>query len=156
VLKFWKWINLSAAWPRDLKRRFYGDRVITIAWYRFNFQPHRTRCLSLLDGFEQAANSVVRRQRNNRKTRKWTTPKRMRIRPKYSATSLSRDKKIKIEQTNKLSRNFFFLFDLELTPSCGVNYRFFVKNDVISGSNFTYKGAFKRIVRKLVSNNYVR
>jgi len=23
---------MSAAWPRELKRRFYGDRVITIAW----------------------------------------------------------------------------------------------------------------------------
>jgi len=32
MLKFEK--NLSAAWPRGLKRRFYGDRVITIAWYR--------------------------------------------------------------------------------------------------------------------------
>jgi len=29
---------------------------------------------------------VVRSQRNNRKTRKWTTPKRVRIRPKYCAT----------------------------------------------------------------------
>jgi len=40
----------------------------------------------LLGGFEQAANSVVRSQRNNRKIRKWTTPKWVRIRPKYSAT----------------------------------------------------------------------
>jgi len=37
-------------------------------------------------GFEQAANSVVRSQRNNRITRKWTTPKRVRIRPKYRHT----------------------------------------------------------------------
>jgi len=44
------------------------------------------RWLSQHGGFEQAANSVVRNQRNNRKTRKWTTLKRMRIRPKYSAT----------------------------------------------------------------------
>jgi len=47
---------------------FYGDRVITIAWSRFNSHSHprRTRCcvlgwgslrrLSLLTGFEQAAN----------------------------------------------------------------------------------------------------
>jgi len=57
--------------------------------------------VSLLGGFEQAANSVVRSQRNNRKTRKWTTPKRVRIRPKYSATSLSRDRRIKMEQNKK-------------------------------------------------------
>jgi len=37
-------------------------------------------------GFEQAANSVVRSQRNKRKTRKWTTSKWVQIRPKYSAT----------------------------------------------------------------------
>jgi len=29
--------------PRGLKRRFYVDRVITIAWSRFNSHPHRTR-----------------------------------------------------------------------------------------------------------------
>jgi len=29
--------------PKELKRRFYGDRVITIAWSRFNSHPHRTR-----------------------------------------------------------------------------------------------------------------
>jgi len=39
-----------------------------------------------LGGFEQAADSVVKSQRNNRKTWKWTTPKRVWIRPKYSAT----------------------------------------------------------------------
>jgi len=37
----------SAAWPRGLKRRFYGDRKITIAWSRFNFNPRRTRCCVL-------------------------------------------------------------------------------------------------------------
>jgi len=37
-------------------------------------------------GFEQASNSVIRSQRSNRKTRKWTTPKRGWIRPKYNAT----------------------------------------------------------------------
>jgi len=46
-----------------------------------------TPTLSLLGGFEQAANSEVRSQRNNRKTRKWTTPKRVWIiRPNYNAT----------------------------------------------------------------------
>jgi len=35
----------SAAWSRGLKRRFYGDRVITIA--RFNSHPHRARCCVL-------------------------------------------------------------------------------------------------------------
>jgi len=49
---------------KGLKRRFYGNRVITIAWSRFNSHPYRTRCcvlgkgtlrwLSLLGGFEQA------------------------------------------------------------------------------------------------------
>jgi len=77
-----------------LKRRFYGVRVITITWSRFNTYPHQTRCcvlgkgdlrwLSLLGGFEQATNLVVRIQGNNWKTRKWTTSKRVRIRPKYS------------------------------------------------------------------------
>jgi len=54
----------------------------------------------MLDSFEQAANSVVRRQRNSRKTRKWTTPKRVRIRTTYSATvaySWQEDK----DRTNK-------------------------------------------------------
>jgi len=31
----------------------------------------------MLGGFEQAANSVVRSPRINRKTQKWTTPKRV-------------------------------------------------------------------------------
>jgi len=34
----------SATWPRKLQRRFYGDRVITIAWSWFSSHPHRTRC----------------------------------------------------------------------------------------------------------------
>jgi len=52
---------------------------------------------------EQAENSVVKSERNNRKTHKWTTPKRVRIRPKYIAPpSLFRDRRIKMEQTNKL------------------------------------------------------
>jgi len=38
---------LSAAWPKGLKRLFYGDRVITNAWSRFNSRPHRTRCCVL-------------------------------------------------------------------------------------------------------------
>jgi len=39
--------KMSAAWPRGLKGRFYGDHVITIAWCRFNSHPHRTRCCVL-------------------------------------------------------------------------------------------------------------
>jgi len=42
--------------------------------------------ITLLSGFEQAAISVIRSQRNIRKTRKCTTPKRVRIGPKYSGT----------------------------------------------------------------------
>jgi len=38
---------MSAAWPRGLKRRSYGNRVITIAWSRFNFHPYHTRCCVL-------------------------------------------------------------------------------------------------------------
>jgi len=30
-----------------LKRRIYGNRVITIAWSTFNSNPHRTRCCVL-------------------------------------------------------------------------------------------------------------
>jgi len=30
-----------------VKKRFYGDRVITIAWSRFNSYSHRTRCCAL-------------------------------------------------------------------------------------------------------------
>jgi len=37
----------SAAYPRGLKRSFYGDRVIAIAWSRFNTQTRRTRCCVL-------------------------------------------------------------------------------------------------------------
>ena len=33
------------------------------------------------------------------KLRKWSTPKRVRIRPKYSAPSLSRDRRIKMHQS---------------------------------------------------------
>jgi len=55
---------------------------------------------ALLGGFEQAANSVIRSQRNNRKTRKWTSPKRVRIRPNTAPPSLSRDRRIKKRQTN--------------------------------------------------------
>jgi len=84
---------------RRVKAPFYGDHVITIAWSLFNSHPHCTqahvvesldkqiRCftmisLSLLGGFEQAANSVLRIQRSNRNTQKWTTPKRVQIRVK--------------------------------------------------------------------------
>jgi len=38
---------VSATWPRGLKRRCYGDRMITIAWSTFYFHPHRTRCCVL-------------------------------------------------------------------------------------------------------------
>jgi len=41
--------------------------------------------LSLFGGFEQAANSLGRIERNNRKTWKSATPKRLRICPKYNA-----------------------------------------------------------------------
>jgi len=37
----------SAAWPRGLNRRFYGGRVITIGWSRFNSHSRRTRCCVL-------------------------------------------------------------------------------------------------------------
>jgi len=40
-------LSLSAAWLRRLKRRFYGDRVITIAWSRFHSHLHRTHCCVL-------------------------------------------------------------------------------------------------------------
>jgi len=39
---------LLAAWPRGLKRRFDGYRVITIEWYRFNSHRRRTRCCVLV------------------------------------------------------------------------------------------------------------
>jgi len=39
--------KFSAAWPRELKRRCYGNYVITIAWSRFNSHPRRTRCCVL-------------------------------------------------------------------------------------------------------------
>jgi len=42
--------------------------------------------ISTFGGFEKTANSVVRSQKNNRKTRNWTTPKRVRIHPIYSST----------------------------------------------------------------------
>jgi len=35
------------SWLRELKRHFYGDRVITIAWSRLNSHPYRTRCCVL-------------------------------------------------------------------------------------------------------------
>jgi len=38
---------LSVAWPRGLKHRFYGDRVIATAWSRFNSHPLCTRCCVL-------------------------------------------------------------------------------------------------------------
>jgi len=39
--------ELSAAWPRGLKRRFYDDHVITIAWSKFISHSHRSRCCIL-------------------------------------------------------------------------------------------------------------
>jgi len=39
--------HMLATWPKRLKRRFYGDRVITIAWSRFSSHPHRARCCAL-------------------------------------------------------------------------------------------------------------
>jgi len=47
---------------------------------------------------------LLRNQRSKWKIRKWTTPKRVRIRPKYSAIVASRDRRIKMEQTNKQSQ----------------------------------------------------
>jgi len=40
----------TAAWLRELKRSFYGVRMITIAWSRFNSHPRRTRCCVLGKG----------------------------------------------------------------------------------------------------------
>jgi len=66
----------------------------------------------MLGGFEQAANSVVRNQRYNWKTRKWITPKWVRIRQKYSAIVVSRDMRIKMEQSKTKNKSIFdsFLF----------------------------------------------
>jgi len=36
-------VNLLAAWPIGLSRRFYRDCVITIGWSKFNFHPRRAR-----------------------------------------------------------------------------------------------------------------
>jgi len=113
-----------------LKRRSYGDRVIMIAWSRFNSHPYRHVAASLdkarwlcLVASNKQHNSVVRSQRNNRKTRKWTTAKRVRIRPKYSATvafSWQEDKD-ETKQTNKQIRNsksdFFICFVCLFVPS---------------------------------------
>jgi len=54
---------------RLLKRRFYGDRVIMIAWSRFNSYGRRTCCcvlgwgvlqwLSLFGGFEAEDSSKI-------------------------------------------------------------------------------------------------
>jgi len=38
---------MSATWPRRLKRRHYGDCVITSAWSRFNSHPGCTCCCVL-------------------------------------------------------------------------------------------------------------
>jgi len=77
--------------------------------------------ISLLGGFEQAANSMVRSQRNNRKTRKWITPKQVLIRPKYKATvafSWPEDRKMKQKkesiQTSSGPRPPFRLNDLRI------------------------------------------
>jgi len=43
---------------------------------------------------------MVRSQRNNRKTRKWTTPKRVRFVQIIAPTLLSHGRRIKIEQIN--------------------------------------------------------
>jgi len=40
-------LSKKAAWPKGLKRHFHGDRVITIAWSRFNSHTHRARCCVL-------------------------------------------------------------------------------------------------------------
>jgi len=38
-------LTITAAWPRGLKRRFYGDLVITIAQsWLFSSHCRRTRC----------------------------------------------------------------------------------------------------------------
>jgi len=38
---------MLATWPKGLKRHFYSDHMIMIAWYRFNSHPHRTHCCVL-------------------------------------------------------------------------------------------------------------
>jgi len=35
--------QMWAAWPRVIKRWFYGDRVITITWFKLNSHRRRTR-----------------------------------------------------------------------------------------------------------------
>jgi len=46
--------SLSAAWPRGLKRRFYDDRVIMIAWFRFNPHAYRHVVVSLDEALYEA------------------------------------------------------------------------------------------------------
>jgi len=38
---------MDLAWPRGFKRRFYGDRMITTAWSRFNSYSHCNHCCVL-------------------------------------------------------------------------------------------------------------
>jgi len=61
---------------------------------------------------------MLRSQRNNRKTWKWTTLKRVRIRPKYSATvaSLSRDWRIKMKW-NKTNEQASISLKINVLPA---------------------------------------
>ena len=48
---------------------------------------------------------------------KWSTPKRVRIRPKHSAPSLSRDRRIKMHQSINQSINFLKKTDVFKSPA---------------------------------------
>jgi len=82
---------------------------------------------------------VVRTQRNNWKTRKLTTPKRVRIRPKYSTTVASSWQEDK-DETNKTNRQ---TVKNELTKYTVVRIYVYCKFHVINETSIDLVLAFR-------------
>ena len=94
---------ISYVWPNGLRRRFYDDsdrRIMSSTRTLVTLlRPWIRRFTIIISAWWLRTSSKFRWEEvktSTGKLGKWSTPKRVRIRPKYSAPSLSRDRRIKM------------------------------------------------------------
>ena len=112
VVKIMDQINKSAAWPNGQRRRFYDDsdrRIMSSTRTLVTLlRPWIRRFTIIISAWWLRTSSKFTWEEvktSTGKLGKWSTPKRVRIRPKYSVPSLSRDKRIKMHQSINQSIN---------------------------------------------------
>jgi len=99
----------SAVWPRGLKRRFYGDRVIKITCLGStptlgsHVVASWIRCVTTIFSawwLRTSSKLSCKKSKNNWKIRKWTLLNGLGFVQNISSFLLSRDRRIKLEKRN--------------------------------------------------------